>query len=828
MRGADGSAPAAPELVQAMANLLTEIRYALRAIRGAPGFSLTVIATLGIGLGATVAIFSVVNALLLRPLPFPDSDRMVMVWQDLTRRGGPDKEWFTPPDFVDLRDGTSSFAALAAVGNYTPAMTTPDGAESVDGVIVSAGYFDVVGVRPVIGAPFHPDTEQPGAVPVVVLGHDIWQSRFAGDASAVGRTITLNDVAHEIVGVMPAGFRDPLFPADVWRSRVVDANGDCGRGCYSVRVIGRLQPNTPVATAAADANVVAARLAAEYASNRDVAFNVVGLKDDVTAATRPALLALAGAVALLLLIAIVNVANLLVARAGVRDRELAIRTAIGAGRGTVVRQMLVETVVLGAIGAAAAALIALWAVALLTALAPPNTPRIDEVTIDATSLSFALGAGIIAALAAAIGPALHATAGQPADVLRETGGHRVSVGRRRVRSALVVAEIAIALTLLIGSGLTLRSLARLQQVDPGFRADGLVTGQYFLPPARYETADEIRVFVATALERVAALPGVAGVATTSSLPMSGVGDSDVNFRVEGRVPGRDENPPAAWYRSVSRDWFEVTGTPITAGRAFNAEDRAGNEVRAAIINETFRRRHFPGEDPVGRRLAVGGDPFEIVGVTADTRHRGLGSETIVELFLSAEQVPARSNHIVVRLAGGPVGRSASTVAATTGASVRDVVRAIDPALPPPAFRAMTELVTESIALPRLYSAFFTFFALVALLLAGVGVYGLTAYTVGQRRQEIGIRVALGARAKDVTGMVVRQSMRLAGAGLVLGLAAAALLARPVAGLLHDVGPYDLVTFAGVPAMLGGIALLACWLPARRAARLDPVAALRPD
>lgn len=803
-----------------MHDLLNEIRYALRAIHKAPGFSVTVIATLAIGLGATVAIFSVVNALLLRPLPYPDSDRLVMVWQDMTRRGGPDREWFTPPDYVDLREQTSSFAAVAAVGGWGPAMTTPDGAEAVGGAIVSSAWFDVVGVRPLLGTAFTAETETPGSPPVVVLSHGLWQRHYGGDAAVIGRTILLNDVSYEIVGVMPAGFRDPLFDAELWRSRIIDPTGDCGRGCYTLRVLARLNPGVELATASADANVVAARLAAEYRPNRDVAFNVVGLKADLTAEARPALIGLALAVALLLLIAIVNVANLLVARAGVREREMAIRTAMGAGRGVIIRQILIETMVLGVIGAAAAALVAVWAVDVLRALAPAGTPRIEDVAVDATSLGFALGAGLIAAVAAALGPAFHASRGRPADALKDAGGHRTSVGRRRLRSGLVVAEIAIALTLLIASGLTLRSLARLQQVDPGFRTDGLVTGEYFLPPSRYEGGEQVRAFIAEVRERVVALPGITAVAITSSLPMNAGADSDFDFRVEGRVLGPDEQPPATWFRSVSPDWFELMGTPIVAGRDFNEDDRTGSDVWSVIINEEFRRRHFPDEDPVGRRLILGGEQSaEIVGVAANTRHRGLGSAPVVELFMTSMQFAGRDVIIVAHAATDP---------ATAGAAVRDEIRRIDAALPPPAFRAVNEFVQQSIALPRLFSAFFTFFALVALLLAGVGVYGLTAYTVGQRRQEIGIRVALGARAADVIGMVLRQSMLLTAAGLAIGLIGAVALARPIAVLLFEMGPYDIVTFSAVSAMLVTITLIASWLPARGAASVDPLDALRSE
>ena len=804
-----------------MHEFMQDIRYSWRALLRAPGFSLTVGATLAIGIGATVAIFTVVNAMLLRPLPYPDSDRMVMVWQDLTRRGGPAREWFTPPDFVDLRDRTSSFTALAAVGDWGPALQTQSGAEALTGAIVSSAYFDVVGVHPAIGAAFRPDTERPGAEPVVVLGHDLWQRAYGGDPAVVGRTIRLNDVSHQIVGVMPQGFRDPMFDAEIWRSRVVDAAGSCGRGCYTIRVIGRLKPGVGAGTATADAGVVAARLAEEYRSNRDVTFTVTGLKDDLLAETRPALIALGVAVTLLLLIAIVNVANLLVARAAVRQRDLAIRTALGARRSLLVRQMLVETALLGVLGAVAGTVVALWAVDLLTALAPAGTPRIEEVRVDSTALLFALLAGVLAALAAGAVPAVFAARGGVAAVMKDAGGMRTSRTRQRARSALVVAQIAIALVLLIGSGLTLKSLARLQQVDPGFSPQGLVTGAYFLPPARYESDEQVRAFLATARERVAALPGMSDVATTSVLPMTD-GDSDLGFLIEGRTLGADEQSPASWFRMVSPNFFDVMGMHIVAGRGFTRDDRAGDDiVYSVVVNEEFQRLHFPGGSAIGARLLLGDDGprAEIVGVVANTRHRGLGTSPIVEMFMTTTQVGSRSAVMVART---------DLEAGVAGAAVRNAVRSIDPSLPPPAFRDMEELVAQTIALPRLYSAFFTFFAAVSLLLAAVGVYGLTAYTVGQRRQEIGVRVALGARANDVVRMVVGRSLRLTLTGLGIGLVAAFALARPLAVLLFELGAHDIATFTIVPAILGIVALAASWLPARRAAHVDPLMALRAE
>jgi predicted permease len=652
----------------------------------------------------------------------------------------------------------------------------------------------------------------------VVLGYDLWRRAYGADPAVVGRTIRLNDVSHQIVGVMPEGFRDPMFDAEIWRSRTIDAGGNCGRGCYTIRVLGRLGPGVSPASASGDAAALAGRLAQAYASNRDVTFRVVGLKADLLASTRPALIALAAAVALLLLIAIVNVANLLVARTGARERDLAIRTALGARRRVIVRQILLESALLGAVGAMSGALLSLWAVDLLTALAPEGTPRIEEVRVDGAALFFALAAGLLAVVGAGLGPALHAVRGGLAEVMKDAGALRTSRARQRARSTLVIAQVAIALTLLIGAGLTLRSLARLQQVDPGFRTEGLVTGAYFLPASRYPGNDQLREFQVAARQRVAELPGVSDAATTSMLPMT-QGDSDMGFLIEGRPLGPDERSPGSWYRMVSPDFFDVMGMRLVAGRGFTADDRAGDDVTyAVVVNEEFQRRYFPA-GAVGGRLLLGdeGPRAEIVGVVADTRHRGLGTSPITEMFMSNMQVASRNVTFVVRT---------ERDAALTGAAVRDALRGIDPLLPPPAFRSMEQIVAQTIALPRLYSAFFAFFAAVSLLLAAVGVYGLTAYAVGQRRQEIGIRVALGARSGDVVRMVVGRSMRLTVAGLAIGLIAAFALARPLAVLLFELSPHDVMTFVAVPAILAAISFLASWLPARRAARIDPLEALR--
>jgi predicted permease len=795
-----------------------DLRYAWRALRKSPGFTFTVLATLTIGIGATTAIFSLVNALLLRPLPFPQSDRMVIVWQDHTRRGGPAQEWFTPPDYRDLRDRTSSFVAVAAVGPWGPTLTGDGQAEMLNGAIVSAPFFDVVGVRPALGEPFNAQHELDGQTNVVVLGHTLWQRRFGSDRTMVGKTIQLNGQPHIVLGVMPEGFRDPMFSAtEIWRARLGVPQG-CGRLCYTIRVIGRLRAGVSVQAASAETTALSTALAGDFPQAlRDVSFRVFGLQENLVAPARTGLLALSLAVGLLLLTGCVNIANLLVARAGVRERELAIRSALGAGRWVIARQLFIEVALLGSLGAVFGGLLALWGVDLLVEMAPPGTPRLEEVRVDAAMLVFALVASMIAALAAGLGPTAQAARSHLGNVLKGAGGLRTSTARRRTRSALIVGEVSIALALLIGAGLLLKSFARLQQVEAGFAAENVYTGFIGLPAARYRDAAAVDQFVQSMLAELRRVPGVQAAATTSILPMNPGGDNDSDFQVEGRPPAPDEGGIPGWYRYVSADYFAAMRMRLAAGRFFTTADRA-NSPRVVIINETLARRQFAGQNAIGRRLLLNGGtvPAEIVGVVGDVRQRGLDQPTVQEFFIPVTQDADNNINIVMRMAADT----------DPSASLRNVLRQLDPDLAPPTLTTMQAIVGGTVALPRLYSAFFAFFAIVALLLAAVGIYGLTSFAVTQRRQEIGVRLAVGARADQVVSMVVRQSMTLTIAGVAIGLVAAALLSGVLSRLLFEISARDLATFAGVPMLLAMVALAASWLPARKAARVDPLNALR--
>lgn len=803
-----------------MDRLRVDLRFALRSVSRSPLFAFTVILTLGLGIGANTAIFSFVDALLLRSLPYPDSDRMVMVWQDFSATGGPEQEWFTPPDFEDLASSVPSIEAVTPLMGFGPNLTGAGDPERLTGLLVTPDYFTVVGTEPAIGRAFDAlDAERDGRV--VVLGHGLWQRRFGGDPGVVGSTIQLNDVAYTVVGVMPAGFRPPFAAAEIWRPyRREIFGGGCGRGCYVMQVMARLRPGVTPQQASADLGVLA-RSIEEIApgEKQGLILRAVPLRRQLAGQTRPALLALLGAVGLLLLVACVNIANLLLARATGREREMAVRTAIGANRPALFQLLLTESAVLGLAGGAAGILVAFWGVDVLVAMSPPGTPRLDEVAMNARAFGFAGAAALTTALLFGLVPAIQLSATGVTETLRETGGSRAGAGRRRVRGALVVAETAIALTLLVGAGLLMRSFLRLQAVDAGFDAANALAVPVVLPSARYPDAAQQNEFYRELTERLSARPGVVAVGAASILPLTG-DNTDVSFVAEGRpLPTSREEASAANYRSATPGYLPAMGIRLLRGRGILESDRAGAPL-VAVINETMANRYWPGEDPVGVRFSTestDGPWTTVVGVVADVHHDGLDLPVRPEMWVPVQQLPAAALTLVVRASGDPVDLLPS---------VRSEVRMLDPDLPLGAVSTLEQLVSQSVAVPRLFVAFFSFFAFVAVLLAAVGIYGVTAYTVGQRTQEIGVRIAFGADARGVVGMIVGQAMRIAAAGIIIGVLAALALSRTLASLLFDLSPTDPLTFMALVLLLSTVSLFACWLPARRAARVRPIEALR--
>jgi len=799
---------------------LADLRFALRSAVRSPLFALTVIATLGLGIGANTAIFSFVDALLIRSLPYPDPGRMAVVWQDFSASGGPAQEWFTPPDYEDLVENATTLEASSPLRGFQANLTGAGEPERLQGLAVTPGYFEVAGVRPAVGRAF--DARETAAdARVLVISHDLWMRRFAGDPAAVGRAIELNGTSWMVVGVMPRGFRPPFAPADAWRPyRREQFGAGCGRSCYVMQVIARVRPGASPEQVAADlgrlSDYIIARAPAAKAGLR---LRAVPLQAQLAGPTGPALFALLGAVGLLLLVACVNIANLLLARAGGREREMAIRTAIGASRGSLLGQLLSESVVLGMAGGAAGVLLAYWGVDLLIAMSPPGTPRLDEVAMDGRALGFAAATSILTALLFGLVPALHLSGTGVADSLREAGGMRAGTGRRRIRSLFVVAETAIALTLLAGAGLLMRSFLRLQAVDAGFDASHALTVPLILPQARYPGPAQRDEFWGRLVDRLGARPGVTAAAGVSVLPLSGT-NTDIDVNIEGRPPATTrEDQTVANYRSVTPGFIEAMGMRLLRGRGITPADRA-DAAGVAVINETMAARWWPGEDAIGKRFSSDspdGPWLTVVGMVADVHHDGLDQPVRPEMWLPVEQVPDPGLTLVVRTDGDPL--DIVPVA-------RAEVRSLDPELPLGQVSTLDRLVADSVAVPRLFVAFFGFFALVAMLLAAVGIYGVTAYTVGQRTQEIGVRIALGADARVVVGMIVGQAMRVAAAGIAIGVAGALALSRSLRSLLFELSPTDPATFIGIVALLAVVSFLACWLPARRAAGVRPVEALR--
>jgi predicted permease len=806
-----------------MEAMLQDIRYALRTLRKSPLFALTVIATLGVGIGANTAIFSFVDVLLLRPLPYASPERLVAVWEDFSATGGPAQEWFTPPDFRDVRDRATTLDAVSMYIGWTPSLTGAGEPERLTGAVVSANHFAMLGAQPALGRAFTEDDASAGGS-VVVLSHALWQRRFGGTADVLGRTLSLNGQPFTVVGVMAADFRPAMLAAEIWRPYTAAAfSAGCqeSRGCYVLRVLARIAPGSTVEQARSELSEMARRIVEQYPGEKaGMNFLVVPLHEQLAGPVKPALLALIGAVGLLLVIACVNIANLLLARAGGREREVALRAAIGAGRGAILRQLLTESVALGVAGGAAGVVLAYWGVDVLRALTPSGTPRIEDVAVDARVLLFAFGLSLVTGVLFGLAPALQLSRPDLARTLRE-GGARASGAHNRTRRILVVSELALALTLLAGAGLLMRSFARLQAVDPGFDAENVLTVNLLPPATSYAGPPQFMAFYDELLERLRRRPGVRAVGASTITPLSG-SNTDTGFLIEGRpVPQDRTEAPVAWYRQVTPGYFEAMRMRIVAGRGISEDDRA-DAPPVVVINETMARRYWPNEDPIGKRISGEGQDgpwVTVVGVVRDVRHNGLDQAPLVEMYLPFEQQPGRGMTLVVRTARDPL---------ALASAVREEVRAIDPDLPLGATASLEQLVGRSVALPRLYLTFFGFFAFVALLLAAIGIYGVTAHAVAQRTQEIGIRMALGAQRTDVVGMIVRQSAVLVGAGLAFGLALALLLSRALGSLLFDLSPTDPLTYAIIAAVLAAVAMLASWMPARRATRVDPLVALRTE
>jgi predicted permease len=804
----------------AIDTLSRDLRFAVRLLRRAPGFTLTAAATVALGIGATTAIFSVVHGLLLKPLPYPQPEAIVTLWQDMQARGGPAREWATPGNLADWRAETAVFSNVAAVRGWAPTLTGEGEPEPLVGEQVTHGYFEVLGVQPASGRLFRFDEALPNAPRVAIISHGLWQRRFNGAADVIGRRVLLSGEPHEIVGVLPAAFRPAIVAtASVWRPDRLNLVTP-SRGAVVLRVVARLRPDVDLAAASAAMAALGRRLESAYPeANQGVTFSVVPFHEFVVGNVRPALIAVFGAVLFVLLIACVSIANLLLARASGRAQEMAVRAALGAGRRRVVGQLAMEGLVLAALGGAAGVAASIWGTRALVALAPTGTPRLGEVGLDAGVLAFAAAATLGTGLLCGLAPAYSLIRQQRGGALRDDVRGGAAPAGRRMRRALVVVEIAVAIVLLVESGLFYRSFVAVRTTDLGFDPRSVLTGLVILPAASYPTEAHQREFFARLVEKAGALPGVSRAALTSILPLDG-GDSDMDFHIEGAPPpASPDEATVTWYRLITDGYFEAMGVALREGRGFHADEPAP----VVIVNEALADRYWPNGDALGRRLRFGPDSpwFTIVGVAADIKQTGARGATRMQTFLYYPQVPQLSNAMAVVL-------KTATTPDSLAQPLRQVVRDLDPDLPVSNVATMASRLAASIDQPRFLAFLVGLFAALAVAIAVVGLYGLMAYAVTERRREIGVRLALGAGSREILRLVLGDGLRLAAAGIAIGAAGAAILAPAVRGLLFGVPPADPLTFAITTAGLFAVAIAAAAVPARQALRVDPVAALRGD
>ncbi len=806
--------------------MINDLRYALRGLLRKPLFTVLIILTLALGVGANAAIFSVVNGVLLRPLPYPQPERLMMVWVYNPRQGF-DKDVATYPTFIDWRTQSQSFENLAAYFGASVSLTGVGDPAQLRGARVTSSFFSILNVQPALGRWFTEQDATAGHERVVVLEHGLWKQRFGSDRTIVGRTIQLGGRPYEVVGVMPQGFQYPddatlwlpLAPVEPYKQLMES------RGSFWLNVIGRLRPGATQASAQIEMDTIARRLEQQYPdSNAGQGIRLTSLHDEIVGDVRRALLVLLGAVGCVLLIACANVANLLLTRATGRQREIAIRAALGAQRLRIVRQLLTESLVLALVGAAAGLLLATWGVAALQEAAPTNIPRLTSINIDLPVLLFTLIVALVTGVIFGIAPAWQSASANQSDALKE-GGRTGGEGARgrRVRNLLAVVEVAVALVLLVGAGLLARSFAAIARTDLGFNPRNVLVLQLDLPRQKYTEDQRIVQFYQQLSERVAAMPGVRSVGLGSSVLLGRLPNSSTLI-VEGRPVPRDAVNIPVPYDTVTNGYFATLGIPLTRGRLFGPEDTPTAPSRV-VVNEAFVRRFFPAEEPLGKRVTFNGPQdkniqwYTIVGVVADTRRGGVDRPAWAELYFPLTQSADPRLMVLMRTAGDPI---------SVARAAQEQVWAIDAGQPVASVRTLEEIVARVQANRRFTMLLLGVFATVALVLATVGIYGVIAYSTAQRTQEIGIRVALGAARSDVLRMVLSDGLRIGVLGSVIGIAAAAAMSRLLSGLLFGVSPHDPLTFVVLPAALLIVAALASLIPARRALAIEPVRALRAE
>ena len=815
-----------------MENLLHDVRYGIRMLLKQPGVTVVAVITLALGIGANTAIFSVVNGLLLRPLPYANSDRLAIIW---THSPGANvaQDWPSPGQYVAIKSQTSVFEDIAITQGGNSNLTGLGAPEQVGAVATSSALFPLLGVKPAIGRTFLSEEDGPGKPKAAILCYGFWQRRFGGDPGAIGKSLTIDGDSYAVVGIMPADFVlsyevmptvGTMSQADVLVTLPFDAEGLSQQGDENYNILARLKPGVTIAQAQAELDGVVSSLERQfpqhYPASRRFSFSVTPLLEQVVGDVRPALLILLGAVACVLLIACANVANLLLARAAAREKEIAIRTALGAGRGRLVRQLLTESMLLATVGGATGLLLAVWTLDGLRWLSPSSIPRLQSITIDGWVLAFTFTVALLTGILFGLAPALRSSRVNLNETLKEAGRSLVASGNHRLRSALVVTEVALSLVLLIGAGLLIRSFMRVEQVEPGFSPHNILSMRLSVGGTAYEKMPKRLVFYEQLWDRIRQLPGVESTGGVSVLPLSG-SLSWGNISIEGYVPEAGQSMIQADRRFATVGYFETMKIPLIAGRFFSEQDTP-DSLKVAIVDENLARTYWPGDDPLGKRLKAGSPDSKnpwltVVGVVANVKQYALDSDSRVSFYTPHKQSPAGTLYAIVRTSTDPRG---------TGASVAGVAREMDPNVPIYDVKIMAERLSESLARRRFAMLALGVFALVAMVLAAVGIYGVMSYSVTQRTREIGIRMALGAQTKGVLTLIVGQGMLMAGVGVAIGLAGALAATRVMASLLFGVTATDSVTFVGISLLLAAVAFFACYFPARRATKVDPMVALR--
>ncbi|MCI0389445.1 MAG: ABC transporter permease [Acidobacteria bacterium] len=805
--------------------MFQDLSYGMRMLLKSRAFTVVAVLTLALGIGANTTIFSVVNGVLLKPLPYREPQQLVRVFE--SSRTYP-KFPMSPGNFRDYRDQNNVFESFALYTREDLELSMDGRPELLPAMRVSAGFFQTLGFQPALGREFRREDESPGNTQVAILSYGLWQRRFGSDPNVVGRVVAFSGNPFTVVGVLPAGvqhvggdYRSQPHgeTVDVWWPMQLSAKSP--RFAHFVNTVGRMKPGVTREQAAADFNVIAGRLEKQYPNtNADWRIRIHLLHEEIVGHTRTTLLVLLGAVISVLLIACVNVANLMLARATVREREIAVRAALGAGRARIIRQLLTESLLFAVIGGLAGLYLAKLAIDALIALGPAQLPRLHMVGIDGSILAFTLGISMLTGVLFGLAPALQSLKLNLYDLLKE-GGRSGSSGarQRRLRNALVIAEVALALVLLIGAGLLMRSFLKLQQTDPGFKPDGVLTLSFSLPRARYSQPEKTFDLYQRLIERVSALPGVKSAGATSDLPWTGY-DENSGFTIEGKTfPPNQE--PTARYHFVTPTYFSTIGVPLQSGRWFDSRD-IHLAPQVLLINQSLARRYWPGEEAVGKRITFSGQPKEkdwitVIGVVGDVKDYPNSPEAVPAFYWPHAQQPSTDMFLAVRAEGQPLGLIEA---------VRREVSALDKDLAVAEVRMLDTIAAVGLAGQRFTLLLVGLFAGMALALAAVGIYGVMAYLVAQRTHEIGIRVALGAQARDVLRLIIRQGLALVISGVAIGLITAFALTRLMESLLFEVKATDPVTFIIISMLLAGVALLSCYLPARRATKVDPLVALR--